>query len=165
MKFRPVAALTVVCLISSLPAVAADKLHMYPIKDALENPTAKKKLSGVSFYFGNQETPTIVEKMGVLTSNPRTYLGKFDTSAPISTSYPNVSGDPAIGWKKACEWAFLSAMISFRKNAISQGGNAVINLKSSYKGNTIVSDTEYECGVGAVLVGVTFTGTVVKLAQ
>ncbi|KAB2843316.1 MAG: excinuclease ABC subunit A, partial [Burkholderiales bacterium] len=53
----------------------------------------------------------------------------------------------------------------FQERARELGGNAVINIKSYYKKDLRVSRSEYLCGAGATVAGVTFKGTVVKLAQ
>ena len=39
----------------------------------------------------------------------------------------------------------------------------MINIKSNYKGDDFSSETEYECGAGAVMGGVAFVGEIVKL--
>ena len=54
-------------------------------------------------------------------------------------------------------------MISFQDRAKQLGGDAVINIESYYRKNTIKSATEYECGSGGLMSGVTFRGEVVKL--
>ncbi len=121
-----------------------DKLKL-PIKDAMSAVAAKKKLGGdVKFFFGSKNKLKIKKNFGEFTSNKKTYaLNETD--------------------KEACEWAFLSAMLSFQDRARSLGGNAVINIKSFYYKNTIDSSKVYECGAGAVVSGVTFTGDVVIL--
>ncbi len=65
--------------------------------------------------------------------------------------------------EKACNWAFLSAMIALRDRALNEGGNAVVNIKSNYKQNEMSSNTEFECHAGAIMSGVALKGTVVKL--
>lgn len=65
----------------------------------------------------------------------------------------------------ACEWAFLSALLSLRDRAIEQGGDAVINIRSYYKKDEVTSNSEYECHAGAIIAGVALRGTVVKLAK
>jgi uncharacterized protein YbjQ (UPF0145 family) len=67
--------------------------------------------------------------------------------------------------KRACEWAFLSAMLSLQQRALSEGGNAVVNIRSFYKRHEVSSATEFECGAGAIMAGVTFKGDVVKLGK
>ena len=67
--------------------------------------------------------------------------------------------------KEACEWVFLSAMLSFQDRIAKEGGNAVVNIRSYYKKNEIRSSTEFECGAGAIMAGVTFLGDVVTLEQ
>lgn len=41
--------------------------------------------------------------------------------------------------------------------------NAVMNISSYYKKREFVSDTEFECGAGFVMAGVTLKGDLVKL--
>ena len=54
-------------------------------------------------------------------------------------------------------------MMSFQDRAKQMGGDAVIKIESYYRKNTIKSATEYECGSGGLMSGVTFRGEVVKL--
>ena len=126
---------------------ARDTRHMYPLSEAMGNEHAKAKLGGdIKFYFGNQKHPKVIKNFGEFMSNKKTNaFNKTD--------------------KFACEWAFLSAMLSFQDRARQLGGNAVINLRSYYKKNLISSASEYECGAGAVIAGVTFLGEVVQIAN
>ena len=132
----------VVCM--SVANAKDDRLKM-PIKDAMETVDAKDKLgTDVKFFFGSQASPKPAQTFGTFTSNKK-------------TNFANKSD------KEGCEWAFLSAMLSLKERAIAEGGNAVINIESYYKKNEFSSETEYECGAGAIMGGVTFRGTVVKL--
>lgn len=116
------------------------------IEDALSQPEAQSKLhSSVSLYFGDQAHPEVERRIGTYTSNKKT--NSFNKSD-----------------KEACEWAFLSAMLSLQQRAISSGGNAVVNIRSFYNKNDFLSATEFECGAGNVVSGVTMIGDVVKLA-
>ena len=65
--------------------------------------------------------------------------------------------------QEACEWTFLSAMISLTEYAQRVGGNAVVNIRSNYKNAVFSSETEYQCGAGNVTGGTAFIGDVVKL--
>lgn len=124
-------------------AHARDTRLKLPIKDAMEAPEAKSRLgSEIKFVFG--ETPANAKVIGTFMSNKK-------------TNFANKSD------KEGCEWAFLSAMLSLKQRAIAEGGNAVVNIQSYYKKNEFSSTTEYECGAGAIMGGVTFRGTVVKL--
>ena len=142
-KFSTVLAGSVVALVSTL-ALARDTHLKLPIKDALENPTARERLgTEVKFIFG-APGPAGAKDLGTFMSNKK-------------TNFANKSD------KEGCEWAFLSAMLSFKDRAIAEGGNAVVNIHSYYKKNVFSSTTEYECGAGAIMGGVTFKGTVVRL--
>ena len=102
--------------------------------------------SSVRLYFGDQEHPEIERNLGTYTSNRKTNaVGKSD--------------------QKACKWAFLSAMVTLQDRAIDEGGNAVVNIRSNYNRNHFSSTTEFECGAGAVMAGVSMVGDVVKLAE
>ena len=121
-----------------------DILHL-SINDALQKPEAKTKLeTDIKFYFGTQKAPKPTKSFGVFTSNKK-------------TNFANKSD------KDGCDYAFLSAMLSLRDRARTEGGNAVINITSYYKKNTFTSETEFECGAGAIVGGVALQGEVVKL--
>ena len=138
-----VLAAVAVTLTSSL-ALARDTHLKLPIKDAMENAEAREKLgTDVKFFFGSPG-PAGAKDLGSFMSNKKTnFANKSDT--------------------EGCEWAFLSAMISFKERALREGGNAVVNIHSYYKKNEFSSTTEYECGAGAIMGGVTFRGTIVKM--
>ena len=56
-------------------------------------------------------------------------------------------------------------MMSLQRRAVAEGGNAVINIRSYYYKKNFSSATEFECGAGAVVAGVTMIGDVVQLAE
>jgi uncharacterized protein YbjQ (UPF0145 family) len=57
----------------------------------------------------------------------------------------------------------LSALITLQERAHTEGGNAVINIKSFYKKQEVSYDKEFECHVGTFVSGVALKGDVVKL--
>ena len=124
---------------------ARDTKNMWPIADAMNSTEARAQLNqGIKFYFGDSAHPPIAKSFGVYMSNKKTRgVGRTD--------------------KEACDWSFLSAMLSFQQRAKELGGDAVINIESYYRKNTVRNATEYECGSGALMSGVTFRGEVVKL--
>jgi hypothetical protein len=139
-------AVLIVAFVSpAFPAFARDTEHMYLYEDIMSTDEAKGKLNlDIKFYFGDQSHPEVDRKLGTFVANKKTNaLNKSDA--------------------RACEWAFLSAMVSLQQRAIREGGNAVINIQSYYKKNVINSTTEFECGAGAFVAGVALRGTVVKL--
>ncbi len=129
------------------PAHARDTKPLLPITTALEVKDAKDKLDGsVKFFFGNQDTPKILTKLGTDVTNQKTNaVGKSD--------------------EKACNWVFLSAMIQLEKRAKQMGANAVVNIVSYYQKNVMSSPTEFECHAGAVIAGVALRGEFVKIAE
>jgi len=139
--------LTALLIALSYPALGRDEHHLFPLKDALETPAAESKLDkGIKLFFGNQPHSKAKETLGEWRTNKKTNaFNKTD--------------------KEACEWTFLSAVLELQERARKEGGDAVINIKSNYKDREHTSDTEYECGAGALMAGVALKGTVVKLAK
>lgn len=137
-------ALATLLLVSAVHA--RDSERHFPVADVLENPEYADRLAGVTFYFGDQEYPVVERQMGEYQANKKT--NAFSKSD-----------------KAACDWAFLSGLLSLRARAIAEGGNAVIGVHGYYKKRTFRSDTEYQCGAGNVMAGVTLKGTVAKLAE
>lgn len=129
------------------PSDARDTKNMWPIADALNTAEAKAQLAeGIQFFFGDSAHPPVEKSFGVYQSNKKTRgVGRTD--------------------KEACDWTFLSAMLSFQQRAKELGGDAVIKIESFYREVPISSATEYECGSGALMSGVTFRGEVVKLKK
>lgn len=147
MRLRITLMALILLYITSSSIFARDTKHLLPIDDALNTPAAKEKLSpSVAFYFGKQTHPPVAQTLGEYTANRKTNaVNKSD--------------------RQACEWVFLSALLALHDRAVQEGGNAVINIKSYYKKNEFVSDSEYECHAGGIIAGVALKGTVVKLAK
>ena len=145
MKIRTITTAALATMLVWSIAQARDTRLKLPISDAMSTVDAKDKLgTDVKFFFGPQAAPAATQTLGTYTSNKK-------------TNFANKSD------KEGCEWAFLSAMISLKERALAEGGNAVVNIQSFYKKNEFSSETEYECGAGAFVGGVTLRGTVVKL--
>ena len=115
-----------------------------PIADVLTK--YQDELGGVAFYFDDQPHPKVEKILGQYTSNKKT--NAFNKSDA-----------------EACQWVALSALKEFHKRAITEGGNAVINIHSFYKKNDLSDPTRYECHAGFAAAGVAFKGTVAKLAK
>ena len=135
-----------VALLAATPAIARDDVVMLPVADAMNMPEAQQKLgNSVRFYFGRQPTGRVAQNFGDFVANPKT--NGFARSAD-----------------KACNWAFLSALISMQEHAMSVGANAVINIVSFYDKHENSSDTAFECHKGFLMAGVALRGDVVRLA-
>lgn len=139
-----IAAIAALTLLSTAAEARDDRLHK-SIAEAMNTESAKEKLDpDIRTYWGDQSYPAPVQKMGEYTSNKKTNaVNKSDTGA--------------------CQWAFLSAMISLQQRAKAEGGNAIVDIHSVYKNEEFRSTTEFECGAGKIMAGVALRGTVVKL--
>ena len=126
--------------------VQARDTHLkLPLKDAMETADYKSKVDpNIKLFFGAQEHPKPAQSFGTVKTNRKTnFFNKSD--------------------KEGCEWVFISAILALQQAAKERGGDAVINIKSNYKNAEFSSETEYECGAGAVTGGVAFVGEIVKL--
>jgi uncharacterized protein YbjQ (UPF0145 family) len=137
----------IVSLVIVSPLHARDTRHLLPIAAAMETKDAQDKLDGsVKFFFGDQPAPQILTTLGSDIANRKTNaFGKSD--------------------EKACNWAFLSALVALEKRAQQLAANAVINVVSYYNRKIMSSTTEFECHAGAVIAGVVLKGDFVKLGD
>jgi uncharacterized protein YbjQ (UPF0145 family) len=143
LRIRGICALFVL-LAAAAPSFAADEVVMLPIADAMNMPEAQQKLGdSIKFYFGTQPATRITQNFGNFVANPKT------------NAFAKTEG-------KACEWAFLSALISLRDRAMSVGANAVVNIESYYRKHEVSSQTEFECHKGFLIAGVALRGDVVR---
>lgn len=135
------------CLFLASPLHARDEVKSFSIVDALSSERARDILgSEIRFYFGEQGYGPVARKYGEFRTNKKT--NAFNKSD-----------------REACEWVFLSAMVSLRDRALREGGNAVVNIRSNYKNNRTSSTETFRCGAGNVIAGVALTGEVVRLAE
>lgn len=142
-----ISAMMVLGAVMAAPAQASDNKVMMPIAAAMNDNNAQGRLGdSVKFYFGNQPTPKVLEKLG------------RDTTSQKTNAFAKSN-------EKACNWVFLSDMISLQKRAKELGANAVINIVSNYDNIENSSTTEFECHVGGIMAGVAFKAEFVKIAD
>jgi uncharacterized protein YbjQ (UPF0145 family) len=128
------------------PAGARNDTLEMTIADALATPDAQQKLDGsVKFFFGDTAHPAVVHSFGYLATNQKT--NSVNKSA-----------------KRACEWAFLSALLRFQKRAEQLGANAVVDIHSYYDKHDVSSNVSFECHDGFLLTGVALRGNFVRIA-
>lgn len=133
-------------LFAAVGAHAKDNALMMPISAAMESADAKEKLGdSVKFYFGNQSHPKVITKLGSDSTNKKT--NGFNKGAD-----------------RACNLAFLSAMLQMKARAEQLGANAIVNIVSYYKKIEVTSPTEFECHDGGFMTGVALKGDFVKIS-
>lgn len=135
-------AILFVLAVFSLNLNARDEVLYFSIDEALNSPKAQEILDkNIKLSFGSGTKANFI-KQG-LTSNKKT--NAFNKSD-----------------KEACEWAFLSAIKSFQERAVKEGGKRVVNLTGYYKKQPFNSKTQFQCGAGALMAGVTLKGDIAK---
>lgn len=146
-KFVWAVLVAVASITTSFSAQARDTKLLLPLSAAMSANDAQTRLGDtVKFYFGNQPTPPVLERLGEdKTSQKTNAFGKSPETA--------------------CNWAFLSAMLRLQQRARELGANAVINIVSNYKNVEMSSETQFECHDGAIMSGVALKGEFVKLAK
>jgi uncharacterized protein YbjQ (UPF0145 family) len=135
--------LAVVLVILTTSAYARDGFEEYSIANLLESPKAKETLLDVPLYFADQKYQSVAYTYGEISTNKKiNALMKSDT--------------------EACESVMLDALKELQERAELEGMDAVVNIKSNYESHSFVSETEYECSTGVVLVNVALKGTLVQ---
>ncbi|MEO2279993.1 excinuclease ABC subunit A [Pseudoalteromonas pernae] len=142
MKTKLLLATTLLSLSST--ALARNDIGQYSINELLHTSKAKSVLLDVPLYFGQQSHSEVKESFGEVMTNKKT--NAFNKSD-----------------REACEWVMLSALKALQERAQREGMNAVVNIQSFYRKREFSSETEYECGAGALIAGVTLKGTLVNL--
>jgi len=137
---------SIVVFLTAWPALARNDKYLLPISAALQSKDAQESPDGlVKFFFGKQETPEIATKLGSGSTHQR------------STTRPSEDA-------RSCNVAFLKALVALQKNAKQLGANAVVNISSYYKNDTLSSATEFECHAG-VSAHVMLKGDFVKIGD
>lgn len=111
---------------------------------ALSHSEVRSKLGNdIQFFFGEDTSPTYLKDWGVVVS-------------PKEANAFNKSDE------RACENAFLSALLSLRDQARKRNANAVTEISSFYQ-NKPSSPDQYECSAGALIAAVTLRGRLVNV--
>ncbi len=136
--------LTLILTFVASNGLAADRIGHFSIKDALQRGYDEGVIDkSIRIYFKGQSRPKFKKVIGTYKTNKKTNaFGKSD--------------------KKACQWAFLSAVKSLLNRAREEGGKAVVDVVSNYKNKPYSSASQFECGAGAIMAGVALKGKVVK---
>ena len=137
-------AITAAAIAAVAPAQARDNKMMMSIENAMNDNDARNRLcDSVKFYFGKQTTPAIAKKLST------------DQTSQKTNSFGKTP-------EKACNWAFLSAMLRLQARAKELGADGVVNIVSNYKNVENSSETEFECHDGTMMTGVALKGDFVK---
>ena len=132
-------------LTAMAPTSARNDFKKFSIQDAFSLEAYKQKLgTDVKFYFGKGHRGKVVKTYG-------TWPTLKKTNAFNKTD------------EYACQWALLSALLTLKKRAKAEGGNAVINIRTNNDQIERSSSVNFECEVGNVIASVALLGTVVRL--
>lgn len=145
LSIEPSLVVLVLCTVLCLPSTvhARDDLITLPVAGIFDNPEYAARLEGVQFYFGETPYAEVATDHGEFTANKKTNAYRKEASF-------------------ACNWAMLSALLSLKDRALDLGADAVVDIRSYYKRNDFRGDTEFQCGSGNIMAGVTMIGRVVK---
>ena len=127
-----------------MPVRAADAMLELPVADARAS-THASALLDIPFFMAGEKHAAVTSKLGEWPTNQRSNaFGKAKTDA--------------------CNRVFISAILALQKRAQTEGGNAVIDVRSNTKDQPFESATQFRCAAGAMVANVALKGTVVKLA-
>jgi hypothetical protein len=115
----------VIFLILAASAEARNDKYYLSNTDVINDPGFKQLGTRVAFYFAGQASPKIAQDLGTFTANKIAKIrGQSD--------------------EQLCQQAALGALSELRDEASARSGNAVVNIQSLWKGNTIAGKTKYE---------------------
>ncbi len=124
---------------------ARNDLHEYNFQDVVEHGYQEGILDrSVAFYLSGQDHGQILKNHGQYKSNKK-------TNGVNKTDF------------ESCQWVLLSVLKVFQSRAKSLNANAVINIKSNFKGKEYVDSEKYQCGVGMLMSGVALKGEVAEI--
>ena len=135
--------LTLLATFVASSAYARDDIAKYSIAELLATSKAKEALLDVPLYFATQKHKAVSKTYGEVSTNKK-------TNAFMKSDL------------EACQWVMLSALKALQERAVRENMDAVANIESNYKKRHFASETEFECGAGAVMAGVALKGTLVK---
>lgn len=130
-------------ILSATVAQARDDIEKYSVQDLLATEKAKNALLDVPLYFASQKHQKVTRTYGEVITNKKT--NAFNKSDA-----------------EACNWVMLSALKALQERALREGMDAVVNIQSYYKKRKFISETQFECGAGALMAGVALKGTPVS---
>lgn len=132
-------------LLLSTPAQARNEYKEFSIKNLKSLEAYKSRIGDeVKFYFGSK-LPKVQKRYGEWPSLKKTNaFNKTD--------------------EYACQWAMMSALLSLKKRALREGGNAVF-VKTNNDHREKTNGTNFECEIGNIVASVAVIGTVVKIAR
>lgn len=144
--FKSVSFVFVFLLSLLLTACASNQgIGNYNVNQALNSmpPEVKAKLGNFKFYFGEASPNKNAKDLGEIQTSLRT--NSFAKESQVS-----------------CDWVFYSALINLKNQAEAKGANAVSNIQSNWKNNTLNSDSVYVCDNGLLMSGVALKGKAIK---
>lgn len=131
------------CFSGAMSAHAADSMHDFDFKEAVDRAVADGTLDGtVKFYLAGTKSGGQVIQKGLVVNKKTNGFAKSAESS--------------------CDHVLRSTLIQFQSTAKAKGANAVTNLVSFYKSNETRSTTTYQCAKGTAVAGVALKGDIVK---
>ena len=146
LRTLPLAAAAMFATCAAAPVQARDTRLLLPIAEAMaqiDDVFPDRRL--VMFFFGDQKYPKVTARLG----------------GDVSDRKTNAFGEAD---ETACDWVFLSSLMTLEQEAEDVGANAVINIVSYYKKKEMSSQTLFECHAGSIMAGVALKGDFVKIA-
>lgn len=136
-------------LMSSFNLVAEEKssLKYMDIKEAIGSEMYKKTItSKLAYFFGDEKHPELERTLTEASSSR-----KINVTAKFGNN--------------SCIAAFLETLAALQKTAEGYKADAIVNIQSSYEGNTLSSSNNYLCDPGFFVAGVGLKADVVTFKK
>src|SRR5512134_1097869 len=121
------------------PASARNTFHDFDVAKAKAEGHGRENLLDVPVFMAREKHTTVASDLGVFPANR-------------STNAANKSDE------KACQIAFLSALIALQAKARDLGADAVVDVRSVTRHNDLQSATQFRCVAGTFVANVALEG-------
>jgi len=138
--------IAVALALGAAPASARNTFHDLDVAKAKAEGHGRENLQDVPVFMAGEKHAPVAQDLGVSRANR-------------STNAANKSDE------KACQIAFLSAVIALQAKARALGADAVVDVRSITKNNDLESATQYRCVAGAFVANVALSGRMVKFEK
>lgn len=126
-------------------AFGADRIYYHDIALALESDFAKDMLKNdIKLSFSKTLNDEALDSASVRKSSSRYRGGKYN---PKTNKRERVDD----GFKRACEFVFVSAIAYLQDLARKENKSEVVNIQGNFKGNTYDSKDKFQCAAGRMI--------------
>ena len=151
------------CVLPLVSAQALDERSDYAVAEALGSTLAQRLIKpDIALHFAGGGAAPNGAALGPVEVSRKGGIGLVDYG-PTDRRFPNtIAGNHDRTTRDACQKAFLTALRDLQAKARAAGADAVVDIRSNYRGEEKASASHYVCGHGAWAAGVALKGRMIR---